>query len=68
MNNTDLQDLCETYINGNITDAKRQAKHFDQYEIEECLVTDFGYSDRKARLTAAHMNGADCWQEACDAK
>ena len=68
MNHTALQNLCQTYINGNISDAKKRAKRFDQDEIEECLVVDFGYSEHKARLTAAHIKGADCWQEACDAK
>ena len=62
------KELCETYINGNITDAKASAKRKSQFEIEACLINDFGYSEHKARLTAYHMKGRDCWQDACNAK
>ena len=68
MNHTALQNLCMSYINGNISDAKKHARSWSRERIAACLIDDFGYSDRKARLTAAHMKGADCWQEACDAE
>lgn len=61
-------DLCELYINGNISDAKKIARRFASARIQMCLVERFGYSERKARLTTEHMRGADCWQEACDAE
>ena len=32
------KELCETYINGNITDAKASAKRNPQFEIEACLI------------------------------
>ena len=62
------KELCETYINGNITDAKRCSRSWSESRISACLIDDYGYSERKARLTAAHTKGADCWQDACDAK
>ena len=68
MNHTALQLLCMSYINGNITDAKRRSRSWSESRISACLIDDFGYSEHKARLTAAHMKGADCWQDACDAK
>ena len=68
MNHTALQLLCMSYINGNITDAKRRSRSWSESRIAACLIEDFGYSEHKARLTAAHMKGADCWQDACDAK
>ena len=68
MNHTALQLLCMSYINGSITDAKRRSRSWSESRISACLIDDFGYSEHKARLTAAHMKGADCWQEACDAK
>ena len=68
MNHTALQNLCSTYINGNITDAKRRSRSWSESRISACFIDDFGYSERKARLTAAHIKGADCWQDACDAK
>lgn len=59
--------MIESYINGNISQAKQAAKRFSESRISTALVEDFGYSERKARLTAAHMKGEDCWQAACDA-
>jgi hypothetical protein len=67
MNHTTVTELIEGYINGNLSWAKREAKQFEQGEISLALMDEFGYSGRKAMLTAAHMKGEDCWQEACDA-
>ena len=61
-----LEHIIENYINGNISYAKKKAKRFSEYALSTALV-DIGYSERKARLTAAHMKGEDCWQEACNA-
>lgn len=63
-----ILELCESYINGNISAAKATCRRFSVNRIALCLVERFGYSERKARLTAEHMRGADCWQEACDAR
>ena len=49
-------------------EAQRRSRSWSEKRIADCLIDDFGYTERKARLTAAHIKGADCWQEACDAK
>jgi len=59
---------CENYLNGNIGDARHQAKRLDGLEIRKCFVEVFGYSENKAVLTAEYLKGRDCWQEACDAE
>ena len=62
-------ELCETYINGNVSLAKSIARGFPAARIASCLVERFGYSERKARLTAEHMRGnSEVWQAACDAE
>jgi hypothetical protein len=63
-----LTELCDGYINGNISWAKIEAKSFDHYDIAQELIDTFGYSKNKAFLTASHMLGSDCWQAALDAK
>lgn len=62
-----MNTLIENYVNGNLTDAKRQAKRFSTWEIRDALVDMLGYSLNKATLTADWLHGRDCWQEACDA-
>ena len=63
-----IRQVIMTYINGNITTAKKQAKMFKTVDIRRVLIEDFGYSFKKATLTAEHMKSADCWQQACDAE
>jgi hypothetical protein len=63
-----IQSTIETYINGNITTAKAQAKRSSVAKIRQVLISDYGYSFKKATLTAEHLKGADNWQEACDAE
>lgn len=64
----ELNYMIESFLNGNLTDAKRMAKEFEAWEIREALVEQWGYSERKAGLTADWLKGRDCWQQACDAK
>lgn len=59
--------LVANVINGNLSDAKRQAKHHHVCDIREALQEHAGYSMHKAMLTADWLNGRPCWQEACDA-
>ena len=61
-----MQTMIDNLINGNLADAKRQAKRFPAWQIRDSL-TDAGYSLNKAALTADWLKGRDCWQEACDA-
>lgn len=47
-----MQTLIENFINGNLTDAKRQATRFSTWEIRDALQDAAGYSLNKATLTA----------------
>lgn len=60
--------MIENYINGNITAARKQAKRFLEIDITLALFTRYGYSRRKATLTAHHMKTGEGWQAACDAE
>jgi len=64
---TRLESLINNEINGNLTTAKRQARSHSEFAIAEAYI-EHGYSERKARLTAAWLKGADCRQAACDAE
>ena len=61
-----VERILQIYIIGNITDAKKQAKRIPMEEIRQAFM-EYGYSEVKATLTAAHIKGVDCWQAACDA-
>jgi len=62
-----MKTLIENYINGNISTARKQAKRFSGLKIQEALIEDYGYSQKKAFLTAKHLKTGEGWQAACDA-
>lgn len=61
-----MNTMIENFINGNLTDAKRQAKRFSYAAIRAAL-EDMGYSVRKAALTADYLKTGEGFQSACDA-
>ncbi len=63
-----MNSLINNYINGNITDARKQGKRHSQDAIRRALIEEYGFSELKAALTAAHIKTGEGWQEACDAK
>lgn len=62
-----MDTMIDNYMNGNIADARKQAKRFSLLAIRAALI-DLGYSENKATLTAHHMKTGEGWQAACDAK
>ena len=62
-----MQSLINNYQNGNLTDAKRQAKRFSILAISVELIEQLGYGPNKAYLTAAWLKGRGNYQVACDA-
>lgn len=62
-----MQTMLENFINGNLTDAKRQAKRFSHSAIRNALMDDYGYSANKAALTADYLKTGTGFQSACDA-
>lgn len=61
-----MQTMIDNYLNGNLTDAKRQAKRFSVASIRAAL-EECGYSFRKATLTAEYLKTGNGFQLACDA-
>lgn len=62
-----MQRLIENYINGNLADAKRQAKRFAMTGIRKGLL-DYGYSLPAAVAIADFLKGHGSFQAACDAE
>lgn len=62
-----MDSMIENYLNGNIKEARKTAKHFSQYRIYRYLREDFGFSDSRALAIAAFLKTGDFWQESCDA-
>lgn len=63
-----MNELIDNLINGNLKDAKRQAKGFPHWVIQNYLMSYCSHSWEKATLTADWLKGRDCWQAACDAQ
>ena len=62
-------EICiNNYINGNLTDAKKQAKRFDRLNLTRYLMDNYDYSMRKANKTAMYLKELATFQEACDAE
>jgi hypothetical protein len=62
-----MNTLIENYINGNLTDAKRQARGRSFAAILTAL-REFGYTAEAAIAIAAFLKGQGSFQAACDAE
>jgi hypothetical protein len=62
-----METMIQNYINGNLKDARRQAKQFSQTAIR-CGFENYGYSIRKASRVAHWLKTGEGYQEACDTK
>jgi len=58
----------ENYINGNLTDAKRQAKKLSWRNLACVLMDDYGKTPAMARTIADYLKGEGTFQAACDAE
>lgn len=65
-----MKRLVENFINGNLTDAKNDAKRFRLDTIYKALRRDHGFSHEKAYATAYYLKNPsqETYQKACDAK
>jgi len=61
-----MESMINNLINGNITEAKKRAKHRKLTAIYNYLV-EIGYSERKAMVTASFLKGETDFQTYCDA-
>lgn len=63
-----LTALIDNYGNGNLKDARKQAKRFSHAAIRAALQEALGYSLSKAALTADYLKTGEGFQAACDAE
>lgn len=65
-----MKRLIENFINGNLTDAKKDAKRFRLQTIYNTLRRDHGFSHERAYATAYYLKypSQETYQKACDAK
>jgi len=61
-----MNTLLENLLNGNLKDAKEQAKRFELFKIAGAAMT-LGYSRNKAIMAAAYLKGRATFQAYCDA-
>jgi hypothetical protein len=62
-----MNSMIENYINGNLSDAKKQAKRHTRTAIAIFLEREYGWSSAKAFATASYLKGMGSFQAACDA-
>lgn len=58
------------YLNGNLKDAKRQAKRISYDKLMDYLVSELGWSNQKAMVTANYLKfpSPTTWEAACMVK
>lgn len=68
MNDTQCERICANLINGNISDAKKQAKRVTATAIGSYL-REIGWSDYRATCAAHYLKNPTPhnWQKYCDA-
>ncbi len=60
--------MIDNLINGNLKEAKQQAKRFSEGKIRFYLI-DLGWSVVKSTLAASYLKGnQSAWQDYCNAK
>lgn len=59
--------LIETFLNGNLTDAKEKAKHYGRAALRDAFICHVGFSFRKAQLAVDFLKGDGSFQSYCDA-
>ncbi|MEI6423721.1 MAG: hypothetical protein WCP55_16000 [Lentisphaerota bacterium] len=62
-----MEQLIDNFINGNLNDARKQAKRFKLIAIRTRL-EDYGLSFKKAQLIAEYLKTGEGYQAACDAE
>lgn len=62
-----MKTMINNYINGNLTEARQQAKRHSAGMIVVFLCHDYGYTTGKALAVARWLKTGKGWQEACDA-
>ncbi len=63
-----LETILANYLNGNLTDAKRQAKRVSEMDLYTHLRHEHGRNEHEAKAIAAYLKGKGTYQAACDAE
>jgi hypothetical protein len=61
-----MQKMIDNLINGNLTDAKKQAKRFSQAKIQTDLFS-MGWSLKHACAAACYLKNQITWEKYCEA-
>ena len=62
-----MKTMIANLINGNLKDARRQAKQFSPGAIADYLREECGWTRTRAVLAADWLKTGEGWQEYCDA-
>jgi hypothetical protein len=60
-----MENMIENLINGNVSEAKKRAKHRKLTAIYQYLI-EMGYADKQAMITASFLKGETDFQNYCD--
>ena len=63
-----MENMINNYINGNHSYARKLARRFSTAKIRAELIDAYGYSFKKATLTAECLKTGEGYQAACDAE
>lgn len=63
-----MENMVSNLINGNLADARKQARRHRQSTIKDWLEYHAGWSTEKAFRAARFLKTGEGWQAYCDAK
>lgn len=63
-----MKEMIDNLINGNLTDAKHQAKRFGLEKIAHYCRRELGWSNRKSAAAASYLKTGVGFQVYCDAE
>ena len=61
-----VKHCIDNFINGNLSDARRQARRYSSRTLHDRLREDYNYSFDKAYFTVHYLKTGDGFQKACD--
>ena len=69
-NDSDLLEICETFLNGNLTDARVRMANggYSILDTASVFMDHFGTSEVKALRAAIYIKEKEGFQDYCDAK
>lgn len=63
-----MKSMIDNLINGNLKDAKKQAKRYKQADIMEYCLNDYGMGFERAVASAMYLKNQIDHQQYCDAE